>query len=141
MKHLTSREAKAVLTYANAVASMLGLPRWRITLGDTPCGDDSHAEVEWVSQRNLATIRLCPEWLSLDDDLKRDTITHEVLHLVHTRVSTIGMKDAARFMHAHEHADWWGRQDRELELMVDMLAGCLSNTAEAKSAWRNAYGR
>lgn len=137
--HYTAREGKAVLSYARAVAVFLGLPRWDIALAPDPCNKAHDAEVAYVEERNLATIRLSREWATLSEKHRRNTITHEVLHLAHTRVSVGVTQDAKPLMHKDAHTLWSTVMDRELELMVDLLAGCLAETTELRRAWREAY--
>jgi hypothetical protein len=140
VQHVTRREAAAVLAYANSVAKLIGLPRWRITLADTPCSDDSDAVIQWVHLRNMATISLSAEWMTLTEDRRRDTITHEVLHLAHAKVSWHAQKAARRLMTRPDHQLWWRNTNADLELMVDMLAGALSETTELRKAWRESRG-
>lgn len=71
------------------------------------------------------------------DDERRDTIVHEMLHLLHFRINHI-FDDTRDFMHDYEHDALAKRYRRETELMVDHLAAFLAATHTLKEAWREA---
>lgn len=89
----------------------------------------------------MANLAVHREWMSLDYEDRREVITHEVMHLVHARVSDVAHDDSEHLMHDHEHNDWWRRVQRELELMVDHLASLLGHTHALSEAWDAAHCR
>lgn len=138
--HVTKREAQAVADYAADVIALLALPRWRILIMEEPCDDDCIASIDSVEGKYTAQLWLCTDWMKRADDERRDTITHEVLHLLHFRVDHI-IADARDLMHDHEHDALHHRYRRETELMVDHLAGFLADTHRLRDAWEHHHGR
>lgn len=139
--HVTKREAQAIVDYARDVCVALGMPIWTILVMEDPCKGDAEATVDWIEQRHVAQVWLNADWMKYPDARRRDTITHEVLHLLHSRVSAAALIDSKAYMRSGEHKDWSKRVQRELELMVDHLAGFLSRTHNLEDAWDAAHGR
>lgn len=139
--HVTKREAQAVCNYAANLCDLLGMQTWRILVMDEPCDDDANASVEWIDQRYVAQLSLAEGWMKVDYHQRREIVTHEVLHLLHSKVSTVVLDDSEPFMHDHEHRDWERRVRREFELMVDHLAGFLAKTHTLEQSWDAAHGR
>lgn len=139
--HVSKREQTRVLDYATAVLATLRMPKWTVLLMEEPCGDDAIASIEPVEGRYVAQLYLCADWHTKSSDVRRETITHEMLHLVHRNVSTVVLDDSADFMHDHEHDDWSRRVRRELELMVDHLASFMAATHDLTGEWEAARKR
>jgi hypothetical protein len=139
--HVTKREAQAVADFATDVCAALHLPGWRILVMDDPADDDNNAEVRTVDGRWVAQVYLSPKWMSLTDDERRDTVVHEVCHLLHARLEDAVLTDSRGYMHDHEHDDWSARVKREFELMADHLALFLADTHTLRQAWDKAHGR
>lgn len=139
--HVTTREAQAVCTYAANLCEALRMPGWRILVMEDPSDNDATAMVKWIDQRYVAQIYLCEGWMKVDYDERRETITHEVLHLLHSNVSTVVLDDSAGYMHDHEHDDWARRVRREFELMVDHLAQWMATTHSLVESWDAAHKR
>lgn len=139
--HVTKREAEAICSYAAEVMAALHMPAWAILVMEEPCDPGSEATIDWINQRYVAQLYLSPEWMKFDYDRRRDTVTHEVLHLLHAKVSTVVLDDSQSYMHKHEHKDWARRVRREFEFMVDHLAGWMARTHSLKQAWDTAHGR
>lgn len=138
--HTTKREAQAICDYAVDVIGALGLPGWRVLLMEDPCDDDCLACIVPVEGKYTAQLYVCTDWMKRDDDERRDTITHEVLHLLHFRVDHV-LDDARDLMHDHEHDALHKRYRRETELMVDHLAGFLARTHTLRESWAKAHGK
>lgn len=139
--HVSKREAQAVCTYAASLCEVLRMPGWRILVMDKPCDRDANASIKWIDQRYVAEISLGEGWMTVDYDQRRECITHEVLHLLHSRVSTVVLDDSAAYMHDHEHDDWSRRVRREFELMVDHLAQWMATTHSLVESWDAAHKR
>lgn len=139
--HVTKREAQAVCNYAAAMCRTMGMPGWRIVVSEEPADDDANASIDWIDQRHLAKLWLGTEWMTLDYAERREVITHEVLHLLHSKVSTVVLDDSRGYMHDHEHDDWARRVRREFELMVDHLAQWMTTTHSLVEAWDAAHKR
>ena len=140
-KHqVTRREAQAVADFAGKVRDLLGLPGWRISVLDEPSADDALASISTVPGRWIAQVRLSPDWMKLSDEERRNTVAHEVLHLLHVGVNHI-IEDAADLMHAHEWETLNARYHRATEYMVDHLAGFLDDNYQLQQAWDDAHQR
>ncbi len=87
--HVTKREAQAVCDFALDVIGMLHLPGWQVLVMEEPCHDDALASIDRTYGKYTAEIRLCADWMARSDDERRETITHEVLHLLHFRIDHI----------------------------------------------------
>ncbi|WP_299055077.1 hypothetical protein [uncultured Nocardioides sp.] len=139
--HVNKKEAQAVADYATDVAYALSLPRWRILVMTDPCGDDAMATVDTVDGKWTARIWLCEDWMTQPYDTRRETITHEVCHLIHMRLADTVIEDSKPLMRNGDHRDWTRRVRREFELMVDHLAVFLAETHSLERAWDKAHGR
>jgi hypothetical protein len=140
--HVTDAEAEAIVEFAANVVAALGLPRWTISVMEAPTKKkhDAQATVKPVDGRYVAQIHLNADWMTYDDDTRRQTIVHEVLHLIHARVNDT-ISDAKYVMHDYEFDALWARYRRETELMVDHLAMFLDDTRTLKEAWDDAHGK
>lgn len=138
LSHVANHEADAVLEYATDVLKTLGMANWVIFIMDDPCTGDAYASVEPVEGRYVAQIWLADDWMDLADDIRRNSITHEVLHLVHARINSV-ISDAEEFMHDYEYAAFKRRYMRETELMVDHFATFMSDTHRLVDAWDDAH--
>lgn len=139
--HVTKREAQAVADYAATLCSLMGMPAWRLLVMSDPSDEDAHAMIEWIDQPHVAQLWLNARWMTLDSDTRRECITHEVLHLLHARVSTVAFDDSEHLMRDHEHEDWKRRVRREFELMVDHLATFMAKTHQLEEAWAEAHAK
>lgn len=137
--HVSGREAQAICDYAAELCRTLRMPRWLILLLEEPCSKDAQASIKWIDQRWVAQLAVCRDWMKLDYDKRRTAITHEVLHLLHSQLSTVVIDDSAPYMHGHEHEDWVRRVTREFELMVDHLATFMADTHTLEQAWDAAH--
>jgi hypothetical protein len=140
--HVTDEEAEAIVEFAATVVGALGLPRWTIMVMEAPTTDedDAQATVKPVDGRYVAQMHLNAEWMTYDDETRRQAIVHEVLHLIHARVND-AVSDAKFLMHDYEYDALWARYQRETELMVDHLALFLDDTRTLKEAWDKAHDK
>lgn len=138
--HVTKREAQAVCDFAAEVLTVLHMPGWQILVMDDPADDDDIAAITTVEGKYTAQLWLAADWMKRSDDDRRETIVHEVLHLLHFRINHV-VDDARSLMHDHEHDDLQRRYWRETELMVDHLAKYLSRTHNLGEAWDLAHQR
>jgi hypothetical protein len=137
--HVTDAEADAVLQYATTVMKTLGMAQWVVLIQQDPCDEDAYASVESVTGRYVAKVFLSDGWMDLSTDVRRNTITHEVLHLVHARIDA-EIDDTQDLMHDHEFDAFKRRYKRETELMVDHFATFMADTHRLTEAWDVAHG-
>lgn len=139
--HVTKAEAQAVCDFATNLCAAMRMPGWRILVMDEPCDEDANASIDWIDQRYVARLYLGCHWMKLPYDERREIVTHEVMHLLHSKVSTVVLDDTEHLMHDHEHKDWGRRVRREFELMVDHLAQWVAHTHSVAESWDHAHGR
>lgn len=132
--HVTKAEATAIAGYAEALMEIMRMPGWRVRVLEAPCDDDSMATIDWPVPKHIAEMQLNRHWMAFPSNERRETITHEVLHLMHARV-TDQLDDAKRYMSKADYKDWRRRMQRELELMVDHLASFMAETHTLVDAW------
>lgn len=138
--HVTAREAQAVCDFAADVLTTLHMPGWQILVMEDPADDDDIAAISTVEGKYSAQLWLCTDWMKRTDHDRRETIVHEVLHLLHFRINHV-FNDARGLMRDHEHDALATRYRRETELMVDHLAKFLSRTHTLEHAWDTAHGK
>lgn len=138
--HVTRKEAQAVVDFACFVAAQLGLPKWAITVLDEPADDDAMASIEPLGWRWVAELKLNQDWMTYDSAARRNTIVHEVCHLLHYGINHV-IEDAADLMHDHEWQQINRRYHRATEYMVDHLAGFIDSHYDLRAEWDRLHER
>lgn len=136
--HVTSREAQAVADFACELLGYLDMPGWRVLVLEDPCDTDATASIDNVFGQYTAQLRLCGDWMKLPDEKRLETVTHEVVHLLHIRINHV-FEDAQEYMHDHEHESLMRRYRRETEYMVDHLAKFIARHSTIRQVWDNAH--
>jgi hypothetical protein len=136
--HVTKREAQAVCDFAADVLSALCMPSWQVLVMEEPADEDCVASISTVEGKYTAQLYLASDWMKRTDHDRRETVVHEVLHLLHFRVNHV-VEDVALLLREHEAAELDRRYHRETELMVDHLAKFLSRTHSLTEAWAAAH--
>ena len=136
--HVPEVEQDAVLRFAVEVCKALGLPTWKIALMEKPSSKDAEAEIEPVDGRHAAKLWLSRDWMTFDDDTRRQAIVHEMIHLVHPRVDSV-IHDLKQLLRPHEYNPFRRAYAREMELVVDHLAMFLDETFRMREAWDDAH--
>lgn len=137
--HVTAAEQQAIANYMTHLTRTLGMPSWRIWYDDEPAPGDTIAQVQFTKGRYVAELRLCSDWMTRTEDDRRDTITHEVLHLLHRDLSDWVEDDLVELMHDHEHDRIHRQFKRLIELHVDHLALFMATTHDLTQAWTDAH--
>jgi hypothetical protein len=137
--HVTKREAQAVADFASEVLTALRMPSWQVLVMEEPADEDCVASISTVEGKYTAQLYLASDWMKRTDQDRRETVVHEMLHLLHFRVNHV-IEDAELLLREHEAADLDRRYHRETELMVDHLAKFLSRTHTLEQAWDAAHG-
>lgn len=138
--HVTRKEAQAVIDFAGYVLHELGLPAWQICVMDEPSDEDAFADIRTIEGRWVAELRLCSTWEQVDYDERRQTVVHEVLHLLHYSVNHV-IEDASDLMHDHEWEGLNRRYHRATEYMVDHLARFLDSHSDLRTRWDRVHGK
>lgn len=116
--HLTPDEADAIQMYIDQLKHLLGLSQWDVFLSATPSDPTTNASMHPVYGRHVCPVSVNRNWWTYTPEVQRNTIVHELLHIVHNRQTEV-IRTAPSSM-------WqWRTFERETELMVDHLAGVL----------------
>ncbi|QLF84333.1 hypothetical protein SEA_KARATE_9 [Microbacterium phage Karate] len=116
--HFTPDEADAIQLYIDQLKVLLGLERWDVFLSATPSDEGTNASVHPVYGRHVVPIAVNKDWWSYSPRVQRNTLVHELLHVVHNRQTEVIRTTA-------QTKAVWTTFERETELMVDHLAGVL----------------
>lgn len=128
-------EFDAIQIYINDIRDFVGLGGWDVYIATKVATADAFASIHPVYGRHVAALAVCKDWWSLSPTVQRNTIVHELLHVVHNRATEVIRTAPA--------SNWqWRTFEREIELMVDHLAGVLDqfapmpHTPEQIALWR-----
>lgn len=114
----TDLEANHLQRYIDEVKMILGLVGWDIYLATKVCTKDAFASIHPVYGRHSAALAVCQEWYTLPLTVQRNTIVHELLHVIHNRATEV--------IRTAPTSTWqWRTFEREIELMVDHLANTI----------------
>lgn len=116
--HFTPDEADAIQLYLNQLKGLLDLDQWDVFLSLSSADLSTNASVHPVYGRRVVPVSVNPNWWSYTPDVQRNTLVHELLHVVHNaQTEVIRTSPSSVWM--------WRTFERETELMVDHLAGVL----------------
>lgn len=116
--HFTPDEADAIQLYINQLKGLLGLDQWDVFLSLASSAPNTNASVHPVYGRRVVPISVNKDWWSYSPSNQRNTLVHELLHIVHNaQTEVIRTSPTSVWM--------WRTFERETELMVDHLAGVL----------------
>ena len=116
----TSEEADALQTYIWKIRDMLGLQGWDIFLTLAHSTDDANASVHPIYGRYTAGISVNKNWFNYPLEVQRNTIIHELLHVVHHRQTEV-------IRTTKQRDEVWITFNRETEYMVDHLATAIED--------------
>lgn len=136
--HVTKREAQAVCDFAANVMGALHMPGWQVLVMEDPADEDDLASISALDGKYTAQFWLASDWMRRTDDERRETVVHEVLHILHFRINHV-LDDAAALLSERDREQLEKRYQRETELMVDHLAKFLSRTHSLEQAWVTAH--
>lgn len=125
---LTTAQADALQLYIWSIRDLLNLRHWDVFLAAAPAEKDVNASVHPTVGRFVAGIHVAKDWLELDEAERRNSIVHELLHLVHrdqTEVIRCGLQDAG-YLPDKAFTMMWRMFELHTEAMVDHLAGVLA---------------
>jgi hypothetical protein len=116
----TPEQADAIQRYLWVIRDMLGLQQWDIFLTMSHSTDDANASVHPVYGRYIAGVSVNKKWFEYSPEVQRNTIIHELLHVVHNRQSEV-------IRTTKQRDEVWITFNRETEYMVDHLATALED--------------
>ena len=117
--HFSPDEADSIQLYINQLKDLLGLQHWDAFLSLSSAEPGTNASVHPVYGRRVCPISVNKDWFTYSLDTQRNTIVHELLHIVHNAQTEV--------IRTAPQSIWmWRTFERETELMVDHLAGVIS---------------
>lgn len=137
--HVKEREQRRILDYATSVLATLGEKRWVVLLMKDPSDDDCNASVCVFRERYIVQLYLNRDWHEYSDSTRRNTITHEMLHVVHARIDDVIYTLGDYGIRRREHRAVKRRYQTEVERMVDHFATVMSDVFRLHEAWDLAW--
>ncbi|MDF9718097.1 hypothetical protein [Nocardioides sp. ChNu-99] len=128
--HLSAKEVRELEQYVNTVRERLHLTHWTVWIAADPAEEGVHASVHPTEGRFIAMIYFATDWRDQPEDILRNTITHELLHLVHrdqTDTIRCALQDSG-YLPEKAFNLLWRSFALHTEAMVDHLAGVLAPT-------------
>jgi hypothetical protein len=114
-----------VVEWVATALPLLSLSHWTVRVSDDAAPDDAHADTAPHSQANTATIRLGASFWAQSAEEQRNTLTHELVHLLLCRVDQ--MSDALEeTLGSAGWSLWRPLYENEHERAVDAVALLLS---------------
>lgn len=126
--HLISDRADAIQLYLWQLRDLMGLGRWDVYLGAKRAPKGCLASVLPCEGRAVANVSVSKHWWDLPAHEQRDTLVHELIHLVH-RDQTDLIRCAA--MHGLDRTTYrvlWEAHRLATEVMVDHLTSIIAPT-------------
>lgn len=118
--HFTEAQANSLQEYIWTIRNMLGLRHWDIFLASVAAKETTNASIHAVYGRHVAALAVNKNWWSYSREVQRNTILHEVLHIVHNAQTEV-------IRTSKQLNAVWVTFERETELMVDHLANSLED--------------
>jgi hypothetical protein len=80
---ISKRQFAQLAEYCIALRGELFLHAWRIELLFVPPdNEDAFAQIEPISGRYVANLRVCSDFMDIPPKKQREILTHELLHLI-----------------------------------------------------------
>lgn len=123
----STKKCDAAQEYIWLIRDHMRLTFWDVYLSDTATEKGNWADVTVTEGKHSAAIRLCSQFWDLTPEQRRETIVHEMLHVVHWRaIDGIG-NGWAKLVKEQEAFDAvWALTSTEVELMVDQLTAIIA---------------
>lgn len=120
-------QKKALERYLLEAQQIMNLGQWKIELSDTPCDEDSLADIEVSDNLWQAKMRVARSFFKEKPEEQRDTVVHELIH-----VHTAGIERARDRMEKTLGELAWpifqASMENEIERTVDALAKIVAPT-------------
>lgn len=87
IKHLSEEETNDIMRYVSFLVQHLNLQEWTVLVSHRPTApeDGEPPDVAVIHSHDLrycAVIQVCPSWTRRSPEVKRETLLHEMLHLM-----------------------------------------------------------
>ena len=129
-------ERRKVMCYVGELLVRMNLTEWTVLLSDTPTKGDGDepppvAEIHMPSERYCATLQLTLRWPTLSDSAKRETLVHEMIHLMTRDMNDRAfmwmtvldrMSSPSNLSIGHGMSDYSTAEERFVDRMANLLA-------------------
>lgn len=112
--------------YITKVAKLMGVGGWVFDLDGEPSRHTSMAEVDLDGEKRAAVFRLCHDWETLTPDQQRNSIVHELIHVLHWDLQFFVDHDVVRLLGKEAGILVTSHYDRLTEITTDALARAIS---------------
>lgn len=121
---MTKRQQRSIMRYVHEVAPLLGIGRgWVFVVHrDPPANPDCIGHCACVFGQRVAHLRFSAEFLDCPPEDQRETILHELLHVVHAVTQDQVQHVLANHMPKEAHAVFADLFNHAHEYAVDSLA-------------------
>jgi hypothetical protein len=129
--HLADGEDVRVMCYVSFLLRHFNLQEWTVllslvpTVAEEPGERPDMAGVHTNNLRYCAVLQLGPRWAGANEDLRRETLTHEILHLMTREIRLRGTMYAMKLQGRAAGSAMCDLDDTE-ERLVDRLASTLA---------------
>lgn len=124
LRDLTQDDWENIGKYVKYIKNGLGLGNWTIYIANKPCDKEYQASIAPVYGRKVATLFLCRNWPTLDMVEQKQTLIHEMLHLLFWDMQSAVDRLAGVLDESTFHVTWETYLEA-LEYTVDGLADIL----------------
>lgn len=114
----TTEQCNILQQYIWDIRDRLDMSYWDIYLTQAPAADDCNASIHPIYGRHSAGLSVNKNWFDFSPEVQRNTIVHEILHVVHNRQTEM-------IRTTRQQGGVWAAFERETELMVDHLANAI----------------
>lgn len=119
----------ALGAYVRRLADRMGLRGWRFELDyDPQDADGVTAESDLLEGRAVSVIRFSERFLEGDDDERRESVVHELLHCHHAEATYMVEADLRDALGTTAHDLFTAAWRRSMERCVDRLAALVAPT-------------
>lgn len=135
--HISWDDIQQALLYCELIRERIGLVDWGIGISVDPCEEGAHASIESYAGKRFATVFLSVDWTNKAKHLKRSTLLHEMVHLLHQRQAHAieavvkYQTDLSQDRSEVIMSSYW----RESEYMVDGIATALARVDGFLPKW------
>ena len=128
MAHLSAEDCEAIEEYVRELADALGLRDWLITVSSDSLDENAViAEIRCVNGRKRARISFASYFKSLDLDVQREVVVHELLHVHWEGAWSVLRHDIADYLGQLLYDHTMQSFRRQAEIGIDGIAHSIAH--------------
>lgn len=134
---LPMHEVNRITQFLKDIGESLKLGGWDIHLAPEATDNDCIAHIVAEEQRHIASVYVCADWMQRSDEIRVNTLIHEVLHITHHDLTAVVYHVLPEGNYLPQGAmNMLQEMVRlEAEKMVDYLAGIFSAHLAPMQRW------